>query len=515
MSVHFVSPYVNHSKRAREDKPVKLVILRILTCSFLIVSLSYSLVFAQQAQVDKRSVRYVPSKTLYVAQGTKATDLTATQTNNNPLSDQNTTSAAASDTPAQASDAVPGTVPPDGLPSDQNVIGDGEMIGVENGLWEGCSSCNCCAVCGGGYCAPPLWYTDQGARVLARTAPRKTILGLMLYQGTDSSGNPAVAADYVLNTKSIGYDVAAGYNGSIGRYLGRDDMDRDDFLEFSYWGMNTWVASTSIQGTRITDSSTFGRPITFGNLQSPFVRDTYIITGTTNANGYGPGGFNQADLQIYSVNSEMHNWELNLRLRPRGRPDQLVLHPNGRWRRECQPGTYLSYLVGLRYMTIGDGAHLHGEGTIDDDGDNYFVYGDYDVKAENDLLGFQIGADLMFRRCKWSWGVHSKVGPYVNFARNVQDIYNNGAGDPFNTVDLDTRLTARKQIASLIAEVGFEANYKFKPNLMGRAAYDFMWITGLALGPEQFRFPDTPVAAINTNGSIFSHGISLGLEWSW
>ena len=62
----------------------------------------------------------------------------------------------------------------------------------------------------------------------------------------------------------------------------------------------------------------------------------------------------------------------------------------------------------------------------------------------------------------------------------------------YNTLDLNTRLTARKQIISLIGEVGFEATYRFKPNLMGRAAYDFMWVNGLALGPEQFQFNQRP-----------------------
>ena len=116
------------------------------------------------------------------------------------------------------------------------------------------------------------------------------------------------------------------------------------------------------------------------------------ITGTSTVNGFGVGGFNQADIQTLTVNSEIHNWELNLRLRPRGRPDQLVLHPSGRWRRECQPGTFMSYLVGIRYMTLGDGALWHGQGTIDDNGVINFITADYNVKTENDLLGLQIGS---------------------------------------------------------------------------------------------------------------------------
>ena len=50
---------------------------------------------------------------------------------------------------------------------------------------------------------------------------------------------------------------------------------------------------------------------------------------------------------------------------------------------------------------------------------------------------------------------------------------------------------------------------------MGRASYDFMWITGVALAPEQLQFVANPVNRINTNGMIFAQGVSLGLEWLW
>lgn len=486
----------------------------ILTFSIGIGMLAGTQLLAQQTNLDKRSSRITASKTIYVAQQQESTD----QSNTNPTSSQpsqNPTPTPAAASQTQQSDSVPGTLFPGVVPSDQNPEAVAEnMAGVDNGLWEGCEPGNCCAVCGGGYCTPPCWYTEQGARIMSRSRPRSTALGVVFVEGTSTSGTSIIVADNILTTKSINYDAAAGYSATIGRYLGRDSQDRDDFLEFSYWGMNTWVDSALVHGTRVTSTSYFNRPITFGSLQSPYLTNGYIVTGTI-VNGMGVGGFNQADIQTFTVNSEMHNWELNLRLSPRGRPDQLVLHPNGRWRRECQPGTYMSYLVGLRYMTLGDGALWHGQGTIDDNGDVHFISADYNVKTENDLLGLQIGSELTFRRCKWSWGVRAKVGPYINFARDVQDIKNNAIGDPFNSVFLDSRLIAKKQIISLVGEVGFEATYKFKPNLMGRAAYDFMWINGLALAPEQYQFTTTPISAINTNGSIFSHGLSLALEWCW
>ena len=142
--------------------------------------------------------------------------------------------------------------------------------------------------------------------------------------------------------------------------------------------------------------------------------------------------------------------------------------------------------------------------------------GTYDVLTQNDLLGFQIGADLTFRRCKWSWGVRAKAGPYLNFSSNEKDIFNNPQDVP-TLATFNNHFSRKQQAAALIGEVGFEATYKFKPNLMGRAAYDFMWVNGLALGSEQLTWFLDPGAnaTISTSGSIFSHGVSLGLEWCW
>jgi hypothetical protein len=122
---------------------------------------------------------------------------------------------------------------------------------------------------------------------------------------------------------------------------------------------------------------------------------------------------------------------------------------------------------------------------------------------------------MIFRRCKWSWGVHSKVGPYVNFVRSVSDIQNQAAGDPFSSVTLNDHFNLTKQKAALVGEVGFEANYRFTPTMTGRVSYDFMWISGLALAPEQLQFVATPGPKLNTNGNIFAHGLTMGLEWNW
>jgi hypothetical protein len=121
---------------------------------------------------------------------------------------------------------------------------------------------------------------------------------------------------------------------------------------------------------------------------------------------------------------------------------------------------------------------------------------------------------MMFRKCRWAWGVEAKAGPYLNVANQASaiDAYViDGTSHP----SYSNRLSASECKAAFIGEVGFQATYKFRPNLMGRAAYDFMWIAGVALAPEQLQFAANPVNRLNGNGSIFSQGVSLGLEWMW
>ena len=67
----------------------------------------------------------------------------------------------------------------------------------------------------------------------------------------------------------------------------------------------------------------------------------------------------------------------------------------------------------------------------------------------------------------------------------------------------------------MIGETGFFATYKFRPNLIGRASYDFMWVTGMVLAPEQLQFDPNTLIEINTNGTILYQGLSLSLEWLW
>ncbi len=163
-----------------------------------------------------------------------------------------------------------------------------------------------------------------------------------------------------MTTKALGFDVAAGYYATVAHYLGRDTSNRDQFVEFGYWGMNTWDAFREANGVllRVTSGS---ETWDTGSLMSYFDPTDHISDANEQLIGRA---FNNALEHDFYYRSEIHNFEVNVSLHPRGRPDRLVLYPNGRWRRERQPGCYLSYLAGLRCMLIDEEFAFAGRVTL-------------------------------------------------------------------------------------------------------------------------------------------------------
>jgi len=430
-------------------------------------------------------------------------------------------------------------------PSDPAVMDQSPMI--ENGLWEGAIAGPGCAICGGGSDSPPPdWYTLQGVRVLSRSKSKITPFSFespdrgnfMLvkantdtYYAVNTALTPSVSNE-VLDARTLGLGAAAGYHATIGHYLGRDAKNNDHFFEFMFWGHLDWSASHAYRGYMIPeiDGTT---PYTeaqatliangamnpantgtyFGSLRTLFPTAPTELPGWTNDDWIVSNAFNYATEHRIRYRTTMNNFELNGRFSPRDANDRLVLRPNGRWQRECQPGMYLSYLYGFRYMMIDETFRFHSYSPWYEN--NVLIgsaTGDYDVYAHNNMLGFQIGADLTFRRCRWNWGVEGKLGPYLNFADQISIIE---ASDTFNPGNVSRRQSAHDCQAAMIAEVGFQTTYKFRPNLIGRASYDFMWVTGVALAPQQYTFVLNAPGQLNHGGDIFSHGVSLGLEWTW
>lgn len=351
-----------------------------------------------------------------------------------------------------------------------------------------------CVYCGQGE-DPPLWSTVQAVRILARTRAADITLGSQSVFG---------GQQVVMNGKSFSFDIAPGYDTTLERHLGRDARNMDWFAQAGFWGLNSWVSEGRVESdTAVVQDTALGW-IVHGPLNSPW-NGAFV-------------GLDWANALAGHYNSHFNSAEVNLVVRPRGRPDRLVLHPSGRWQRECQPGQYWSFLLGVRYFDVRERFELNGrsimaidanrDGDVTDPGDTPLAIatGTYLLRTDNDMIGPQIGTEMMFRQCTWEWGLRFKVAPMADLAE--QDLAVTTVDPVFGDKAAAFR-DRRTELAGLI-EFGVVGSYKLRPNLAVHAAYDLAWLTGVALAPDQATSP----GRVNLDGGLFFHGLVAGFEWT-
>jgi hypothetical protein len=152
---------------------------------------------------------------------------------------------------------------------------------------------------------------------------------------------------------------------------------------------------------------------------------------------------------------------------------------------------------------LGSGTDLQSPATIDA----------LATSTYNHLYGFQLGSDIL---------VYDMGGPLQINVLCKGGIYDNYAHQSYNrtTVNggvvtvLDDRSAGRNQ-AAFLGEAGVVATYAVTKRLAFRTAAEAMWLTGVALAPEQISAVNPPLNqfSINTSGSAFFYGGTMGLEY--
>jgi len=370
-----------------------------------------------------------------------------------------------------------------------------------------------CADDGSGYNCAPEWYVNQGVRIMFRSHARSKGGNISYYAPVFGGEFVTQLKQLALTTRFLSMDVQAGYEITFGHYLGRDSGNRDQFIEFEYYGSFNWNVSRAAQGERVTLTDGTIGDYEAGNLISPFRFTPFPAYDS------GVGGFNRADTHVISYKSQLNNFELNLLFKPRIQRDRLVLHPNGRWRRERQHGTHLSYVAGARWLILGEWFDFDSNGNLDlPGGSDNPTSGHYSVRTHNDVLGFHIGADCVHHKDRWDLGFSCKLGPAINIADQITTTHISAINDPevLPANQIVNRFRSRQKTGiSGALEIGTSVGYRVRPNLVLHAAYDLMWVGGLALAPEQIDYYLDAPAAINKNGYLFYQSLSLKAECQW
>jgi hypothetical protein len=328
-----------------------------------------------------------------------------------------------------------------------------------------------------------IWYTNADFMVVRRSRPRDQLL-----IGIDIT-NP----DNLFFNYGASAGVEPGMRVTIGRFIGRDWENRDHSFEVTFLGVNEYST-----GQGIRSQTEQGLILLLDQKQ---------------------GGVNGADVWTTMYDSRFHSVEADLRLRHRPDKDRLVMAPDGTWTRQYTSSYVPSLILGLRYIKLDEEYSFRSRSQVADISEAFFR-GDYDIETNNDLAGVQIGGDFINQRERWYWGVRGKLGAFVNFAEQYtvaqfNDLRAPGPGNPGDpSLDIAPREEqASKANEALFGEIGIMAAYHFNPNFSARAGYDFMWLAGVALAPDQFTFTET--ARLAVDGVIFYQGLSLGLEVVW
>jgi hypothetical protein len=165
-----------------------------------------------------------------------------------------------------------------------------------------------------------------------------------------------------------------------------------------------------------------------------------------------------------------------------------------------------AWLIGFRFLELDDVFNIASQRDIDTGISNYNIH------ANNDLYGPQIGARIVKRYCRWGWDATGKIGIFGNAASQTQ--FESDFPPGFFLRD---PVTARGGQVACVADFNISGTYRLNETWGIRAGYNVLWIEGIATAPDQLDFTDTPTSGSNlvSVGGLFIHGASVGLEANW
>jgi hypothetical protein len=179
------------------------------------------------------------------------------------------------------------------------------------------------------------------------------------------------------------------------------------------------------------------------------------------------------------------------------------------WRRcdgYCR-GT-MDWLAGFRW------AGLEEASTLTLDGGGIPVTGGYAVRSSTQLFGAQLGGRGRMEWERWAiegWAKAALCGAAVN--QSQSPIVDAVVPDP---PIRDAQASAEGGVG-FIGDLNATLVYRLTETWGLRAGYNLIWLSGVALAPNQFDFGAETTSGSDLHGGagLFLHGASLGLEARW
>lgn len=217
-------------------------------------------------------------------------------------------------------------------------------------------------------------------------------------------------------------------------------------------------------------------------------------------------GFDGRSLARATYLSSLNTAEANLLWRSCHRGfSRISAYP---WERCCnyRRGTF-DWLTGFRWAGLDEAAGLELSGA------DYPGPSTYNVRSTTNFFGAQIGGRGRMEWDRWAiegWAKAALAGtamsqsadPIISFSQ---------PGVPWRPAR-----SATEGGVGFIGDINVNLAYRLNDTWRLRTGYNFLWLTGVALAPNQFDFGG-PTAGTGLNGGagVFLHGANLGLEASW
>jgi hypothetical protein len=322
-----------------------------------------------------------------------------------------------------------------------------------------------------------FWFAEVDAVLLQRRFDRS---GVLLMQTGPTNQAPVFFPHEIMGVDGTRPGVEGAPRLKVGRFLFRDESNRDHNLEFVAFGGGNWSQEGQLSG------------------DSLFVPSQ--LKGTNEA-------FDGATDSSFSYDSWFESFELNYHVKQRMLKDRMELEPTGQWVRRAQPSRSLSYLAGLRYFNLDEHLDWQAFGIPDTNDDNDDEEGVYDIQTSNHMIGTQMGVSQAFETARWSLGAYLKGGMYLNMIHleSEFDITDTASG----ATDLEGDNIA------WIGEASFIGKYHVTPNFSLRAGLEVMHINSTALAAQQIDFNPGGSPYIGMGKDNVYLGGSIGFEGYW
>ncbi len=124
------------------------------------------------------------------------------------------------------------------------------------------------------------------------------------------------------------------------------------------------------------------------------------------------------------------------------------------------------------------------------------------------MIGTQLGFSWTHERARWSLGAEMKGGIFLNRS-NVDSAFevtgNVTSGN--NRIEDDNM--------SFLSDAAVLAKWHLRPNVSLRVGLDLVFLTSLALAPDQINFAPVSTAETIVRGDVSFLSGSVGLETYW